>query len=203
VNLNDAKSSGLPRKYKFPKGRGHSSGIGKTCGRGRKGQYARQGTSFRPYFEGGQMPMLRRLPKHGFNNKAFASVYEEVNVGDLEKAFAAGETVDEAALRAKNLVNRRCDGVKILGDGAITKKLTVKAHLFTKSAAEKIQKAGGTAQALIQRPEPKPRDPVKRAAAEAAEAAKKAAKAAPAPEKAKAAPAAEKKPSGPPPAKKE
>jgi large subunit ribosomal protein L15 len=191
MNLNDAKSSGLPRKYKFPKGRGHSSGIGKTCGRGRKGQYARQGTSFRPYFEGGQMPMLRRLPKFGFNNKAFASVYEEVNVGDLEKVFNAGETVDEASLRAKGLVNRRCDGVKVLGDGTLTKKLAVKVHLFTKSAAEKIQKAGGTAEALIQKPVPKPRDPVKRAAAEAAAAAKKSGG-----EK----PAGEKKPSAAPPA---
>jgi large subunit ribosomal protein L15 len=200
VNLNDVKNSGLPRKYKFPKGRGHSSGIGKTCGRGRKGQYARQGTSFRPYFEGGQMPMLRRLPKYGFNNKAFAAVYEEVNVGQLEKAFGAGETVDEAALRAKHLVSRRCDGVKILGDGALTKKLTVKAHLFTKSAAEKVQKAGGTVQALIVKPQPKPRDPAKMAAAEAAAAAKKAPPAKPA---AAPAPAGEKKPSGPPPAKKE
>jgi large subunit ribosomal protein L15 len=199
MNLSDVKKSGLPRKKKFPKGRGHSSGIGKTCGRGRKGQYARQGTSFRPYFEGGQMSMLRRLPKHGFNNKAFASVYEEVNVGDLEKVFNAGEVVDEAALRAKGLVRRVCDGVKILGDGALSKKLSVKAHLFTKSAAEKIQKAGGTAEALIQKAQPKPRDPVKRAAAEAAAAAKKAAggknAAAPAP--------AEKKPPAPPPTKKE
>ena len=141
MNLTDAKKSGLPRKKKFPKGRGHSSGIGKTCGRGRKGQYARQGTSFRPYFEGGQMPMLRRLPKFGFNNKAFASVYEEVNVSDLERVFAAGESVDEAALRAKGLVRGACDGVKILGDGLLTKKLAVKAHLFTKGAEDKIRKA--------------------------------------------------------------
>lgn len=173
MNLNDAKSSGLPRKKKFPKGRGHSSGIGKTCGRGRKGQYARQGTSFRAYFEGGQMPFIRRLPKRGFNNKAFAAVYEEVNVGDLERVFAAGDAVDEAALRAKGLVGGRCDGVKILGDGALTKKLAVKAHLFTKSAAEKIRKAGGTAEALIQKPEPKPRDPAKMAAAAAKAAAPK------------------------------
>ena len=209
MNLNDVKNSGLPRKYKFPKGRGHSSGIGKTCGRGRKGQYARQGTSFRPYFEGGQMPMLRRLPKFGFNNKAFASVYEEVNVSQLEKAFKAGDTVDEAALRAKGLVNRRCDGVKVLGDGALTKKLSVKVHLFTKSAAEKIQKAGGTAEALIKKPEPKPRDPVKRAAAEAAKkaAAEKKSEGKPAGEKKPPAPpkagAPEAKPPAPPPPKKE
>src|SRR5258708_36194893 len=103
MNLGDVKSYGLPRKYKFIKGRGHSSGVGKTCGRGRKGQYARQGTSFRPYFEGGQMSMLRRLPKFGFNNAAFATDYEVVNVGQLENAFPAGAVVDRAALLAAGL----------------------------------------------------------------------------------------------------
>jgi large subunit ribosomal protein L15 len=149
MNLTDAKKSGLPRKYKFIKGRGHSSGVGKTCGRGRKGQYARQGTSFRPYFEGGQMSMLRRLPKFGFNNKYFATDYEVVNVGQLETHFDAGATVDRAALKAAGLVRRECDGVKILGSGALTKKLTVKAEGFAKSAEEKIVKAGGTAEKLV------------------------------------------------------
>ena len=148
MNLNDAKSSGLPRKHKFPKGRGHSSGIGKTCGRGRKGQYARQGTSFRPYFEGGQMSMLRRLPKFGFNNANFKTDYEVVNVGQLEKAFPAGTTVDRAALEKAGLVRRECDGVKILGGGTLTKKLTVKAEAFAKSAEEKIAKAGGAVEKL-------------------------------------------------------
>ena len=148
MNLGDAKSSGLPRKYKFPKGRGHSSGIGKTCGRGRKGQYARQGTSFRPYFEGGQMSMLRRLPKFGFNNAVFKTDYEVVNVGDLEKAFPAGATVDRAALEAAGLVRRECDGVKILGGGELKKKLTVKAEAFAKKAEEKIAKAGGAVEKL-------------------------------------------------------
>jgi len=148
MNLTDAKKSGLPRKYKFPKGRGHSSGIGKTCGRGRKGQYARQGTSFRPYFEGGQMSMLRRLPKHGFNNSVFKTDYEVVNVGQLEKAFAAGATVDRAALETAGLVRRECDGVKILGSGSLTKKLAVKAEAFAKSAEAKITKAGGSAEKL-------------------------------------------------------
>ncbi len=152
MNLTDARKARIPRKKKFPKGRGHSSGIGKTCGRGRKGQYARQGTSFRPYFEGGQMPNLRRLPKRGFNNAQFKTVFEVVNVGVLEKVFDAGATVDEAALRAKGLVRGVCDGVKILGDGALTKKLTVRADGFTKSAEEKIRKAGGTAE----RPAPPP-----------------------------------------------
>jgi large subunit ribosomal protein L15 len=148
MNLTDARKAKIPRKKKFPVGRGHSSGIGKTCGRGRKGQYARQGTSFRPYFEGGQMPMVRRLPKRGFNNAVFKADYEVVNVGQLEKLFAAGETVDEAALRARGLIRRDCDGVKILGDGALAKKLTVRAHLFTKQAEQKISKAGGTAEKL-------------------------------------------------------
>ena len=148
MNLGDVKKSGLPRKYKFPVGRGHSSGIGKTCGRGRKGQKARQGTSFRPYFEGGQMSMLRRLPKFGFNNNAFTTDYEIVNVGDLEKHFAAGATVDQAALKAAGLVRRSCDGVKILGLGELKKKLTVKAESFAKSAEEKITKAGGTIEKL-------------------------------------------------------
>jgi len=148
MNLGDVKKSGLPRKYKFPKGRGHSSGVGKTCGRGRKGQYARQGTSFRPYFEGGQMSMLRRLPKFGFNNSFFKTDYEVVNVGELEKAFAAGTTVDHAALEGAGLVRRDCDGVKILGEGALTKKLVVKAEAFTKSAEEKIAKAGGSIEKL-------------------------------------------------------
>lgn len=148
MDLNDVFSSGKPRKYKFPVGRGHSSGIGKTCGRGRKGQKARTGTSFRHYFEGGQMPMLRRLPKFGFNNAVFKTDFEVVNIGQLEKAFDAGAVVDEAALRAKGLVRRGCDGIKILGDGALTKKLVVKAHGFTKSAGEKIAKAGGTIETI-------------------------------------------------------
>ena len=148
MNLSDVRKSRIPRKKKFPVGRGHSSGLGKTCGRGRKGQYARQGESFRPYFEGGQMPMVRRLPKRGFNNAAFKTDYEVVNVGQLEAAFAAGATVDEAALRAKGLVRRAADGVKILGEGELTKKLTVKAHAFTRSAEEKIVKAGGSVERL-------------------------------------------------------
>lgn len=148
MNLSDVRKFRIPRKKKFPVGRGHSSGLGKTCGRGRKGQYARQGESFRPYFEGGQMPMVRRLPKRGFNNAAFKTDYEIVNVGQLEAAFAAGATVDEAALRAKGLVRRAADGVKILGEGELTKKLAVKAHAFSRSAEEKIVKAGGSVERL-------------------------------------------------------
>ena len=144
MNLTDVSKSGKPRKYGFPRGRGHGSGLGKTCGKGHKGQNSRSGVSRRPYFEGGQMPNIRRLPKHGFNNAVFKVDFEVVNVGQLEKAFAAGETVDDASLRAKRLVRRNADGVKILGDGTLTKKLSVKARAFTKNAEEKITKVGGS-----------------------------------------------------------
>ena len=154
MNLTDARKAKIPRKKKFPVGRGHASGLGKQCGRGKKGQGARQGESQRPYFEGGQMPVIRRIPKFGFNNKQFRLVYEVVNVGDLNEKFQDGEVVDQAALRTKGLVNRRCDGIKILGDGPLAKKLTVKAERFTASALDKIAKAGGQVEKLgPQRPE--------------------------------------------------
>ena len=148
MNLSDVRKAKIPRKYKFPVGRGHSSGVGKTCGRGRKGQYARTGTSFRAYFEGGQMPNIRRLPKRGFNNKVFKVDWEVVNVGQLEKVFAAGETVDEAALRAKRLVRRECDGIKLLSGGALTKKLVVKVDAATAAAEAKVVQAGGSLERL-------------------------------------------------------
>ena len=143
MNLTSAKKSGLPRKYKFIRGRGHSSGIGKTCGRGRKGQYARQGTSFRPYFEGGQMSMLRRLPKFGFNNAYFKTDYEIVNVGQLDKKFAAGATVDRASLLASGLVRRKLDGIRLLAKGELTSALTITVTGASKSAVEAVEKAGG------------------------------------------------------------
>ena len=123
-------------------GRGVGSGLGKTAGRGQKGQYART-RGFKPHFEGGQTPIQRRLPKRGFKNP-FPTLVAEVNVGDLE-AFAAGAKVDEKALRAHGLVKGRADKIKILGDGELTKAVTVTAHAFSKSAAEKIKKAGGKA----------------------------------------------------------
>ena len=153
MNLTNVKTAKIPRKYKFIKGRGHSSGVGKTCGRGRKGQYARQGERFRAYFEGGQMPIIRRLPKFGFNNYEFKTDFEVVNLSQLEKLFAAGETVDEAALRARGLVRRVCDGIKVLGAGALTKKLSVKVDAVTASAEQKILKAGGAVERLIKKEE--------------------------------------------------
>jgi len=124
-------------------GCGESSGHGKTSGKGHKGQKARSGGSLRLGFEGGQMPLIRRIPKRGFNNAAFKTIYATVNVSSLN-LFEDGATVDEAALLDKGLIRGNYDGVKILGGGELTKKLSVKACKISGSAAEKIQKAGGS-----------------------------------------------------------
>ena len=123
-------------------GRGHGSGNGKTAGKGHKGQKARAGRGFRPGFEGGQMPLQRRVPKRGFNN-IFAKEYSIVNVSALE-VFEDGAVVNAAALAEKGLIKSANESVKVLGNGEITKKLTVTATAFSASAAEKIQKAGGS-----------------------------------------------------------
>ena len=126
-------------------GKGESSGLGKTSGRGNKGQKSRSGSSIRPGFEGGQMPLARRLPRYGFNNKRFAVRYAIINVSTLEDFFEAGDTVDEASLREKGLVKGHTHaGVKILGDGALSKKLSVTADKVSASAREKIEGAGGS-----------------------------------------------------------
>jgi large subunit ribosomal protein L15 len=124
-------------------GQGESSGHGKTSGRGGKGQTARSGSSIRIGFEGGQMPLIRRIPKRGFNNTRFATRYVAVNVGDLNQ-FEDGARVDEAALRAVGLANGPMDGIKILGMGELTKKLTVLASACSASAKTKIEGKGGT-----------------------------------------------------------
>ena len=145
MKLNEMTSSGNSAAYR--KGRGAGSGNGKTAGRGHKGQKARSGGGVRPGFEGGQMPLYRRLPKRGFNNKRFAPQYIEVNVSDLEKfdngAEVSAEILADAGIISLPKVN---DGIKILGNGELTKKLTLKAVKFTASAKEKIEKAGGTAE---------------------------------------------------------
>ena len=128
-------------------GRGHGSGSGKTAGKGHKGQKARSGGSIRPGFEGGQMPLQRRMPKRGFNN-IFAKEYVTVNVSSLEERFEAGATVDVESLMACGLVKDAKDGIKILGNGELTKSLTVKAVKFTTAAQEKIEKAGGKAEVI-------------------------------------------------------
>ena len=129
------------------KGRGVGTGNGKTAGRGHKGQWARSGGGVRPGFEGGQMPLTRRLPKRGFNN-IFAKHYSEVNLTDLNKAFEDGSEVTFEALVEKRLASKKMDGVRILGGGELTKKLTVKANGFTASAKEKIEAAGGKAEVI-------------------------------------------------------
>ena len=129
-------------KAGFRKGRGAGSGNGKTAGKGHKGQNARSGGGVRPGFEGGQLPLYRKLPKRGFKNVRFAKQYTVINVQSLNK-FNDGEVVDAAALLAKGIINVINDGVKVLGEGELTKKLTVKAQVFSGSAKEKIEAVGG------------------------------------------------------------
>ena len=128
-------------------GCGESSGHGKTSGKGHKGQKARSGGSIRLGFEGGQMPLIRRLPKRGFNNAEFKTVWATVNVGQLN-AFEDGATVNEAALLEKKLIRGIYDGVKVLANGELTKKLVVAVDKLSAAAVEKIQKAGGSVEAV-------------------------------------------------------
>ena len=130
----------------YRKGRGAGSGNGKTAGKGHKGQNARSGGGVRPGFEGGQIPLYRRLPKRGFHNR-FAVQYVTINVGALNR-FEDGATVDAAALKAAGLEKKCLDGLKILGNGELTKKLTVKATAFTATAKEKIEAAGGKCEVI-------------------------------------------------------
>jgi large subunit ribosomal protein L15 len=132
-------------------GQGESSGHGKTSGRGGKGQTARSGSSVRIGFEGGQMPLIRRIPKRGFNNARFTTKYIGVNVGDLNK-FDDGARVDETALRSVGLANGRAHGVKILGEGELSKKLTVSASAFSASAKTKIEAKGGACEIVSRKP---------------------------------------------------
>jgi large subunit ribosomal protein L15 len=134
-------AEGAKRKP-FRKGRGAGSGSGKTAGKGHKGQNARAGGGVRPGFEGGQMPLYRRVPKRGFNNKRFATVYAEVNVSVLN-VFENDTTVTTELLINKGIIKKVCDGVAILGNGELSKKLTVQAARFTKTASEKIEAVGG------------------------------------------------------------
>ncbi|MBQ8859230.1 MAG: 50S ribosomal protein L15 [Clostridia bacterium] len=126
----------------YRKGRGPGSGNGKTAGKGHKGQNDRSGGGVRPGFEGGQLPLYRRLPKRGFHNK-FGKCYTVVNLETLNNKFEDGAVVDAAALLSTGVVSALCDGIKVLGRGELTKKLTVKAAVFSASAKEKIEAAGG------------------------------------------------------------
>jgi large subunit ribosomal protein L15 len=128
-------------------GRGTGSGLGKTSGRGHKGQNARSGGGVRPGFEGGQNPLYRRVPKRGFNNDRFATVYAIVNLDQLNR-FAAGTEVTPELLLSEGILKNPKDGIKILGNGDLTVQLTVKAHKFSQSAADKIQAAGGKTEVI-------------------------------------------------------
>jgi large subunit ribosomal protein L15 len=142
MNLNDVHRGIQKHKKKRRLGRGPGSGQGKTAGRGHKGQKARAGFSMAGTFEGGQMPLVRRVPKRGFHNK-FALEVAAINVGDLEQVFEAGEEVTAESLKAKGLVKGSYDVLKVLGDGELSKKLKISAHRFSRQALEKIQQAGG------------------------------------------------------------
>ncbi|MBE8954183.1 MAG: 50S ribosomal protein L15 [Quinella sp. 2Q5] len=146
MKLHELKPTDGARKDKVRVGRGTGSGCGKTSGRGHKGQKARSGGGVRPGFEGGQMPIYRRLPKRGFKN-VWRKEYAEVNVATLN-VFDDGMTVDAVALVELGILKNVQDGVRILGDGELTKKLSVKAQGFTKSAIAKIEAAGGSAEVI-------------------------------------------------------
>lgn len=147
MKLNELKPSEGSKRSVKRIGRGPASGQGKTAGKGHKGQKARSGYSRRFGFEGGQMPLQRRLPKRGFNN-IFAKEIVTVNVSDLEAKFEDGADVDAAALINAGLIKKEKDGVKVLGNGDLSKKLNVKANAYSKAAKEKIEAAGGKAEVV-------------------------------------------------------
>jgi large subunit ribosomal protein L15 len=153
MQLHDVHQGIHRRKKRKRVGRGTGSGHGKTSSKGHKGHASRQGFKLSPIFEGGQMPLARRIPKRGFFNGAFKKVYAIVNLDDLEARFEAGSVVDERALRSRGLVKgQEFDGIKILGNGALTKALEVHATKFSGSAAEKIAAAGGKTVAVPYKP---------------------------------------------------
>ena len=144
MRLHDLKPNASAKHRRKRLGSGESSGHGKTSGKGHKGQKARSGGSIRPGFEGGQMPLHRRLPKRGFNNAAFKTVYGIVNLDDLEKRFDDGAAINEKLLRGAGLVRGSLSGVKILGRGAISKKFHLEVDGISASARKKIEQAGGS-----------------------------------------------------------
>ncbi|MHB9075860.1 MAG: 50S ribosomal protein L15, partial [Pirellulaceae bacterium] len=142
MNIDEVNRGIQRNKRRRRIGRGPGSGWGKTAGKGHKGQKSRAGWSQKSTFQGGMMPLVRRIPKRGFHNE-FAAVVVSVNVSDLEQAFEVGADVTPETLRAKHLARSRWDLLKVLGDGELTKKLKVSAHRFSATAREKIEKAGG------------------------------------------------------------
>ena len=147
MNLHDVNRGIQKHKKRRRVGRGKGSGWGKTAGRGHKGQGQLAGWTMHPAFEGGQMPLARRVPKRGFNNR-WARTIQAVNVGEIDSLFKDGDEVNLAALQAKNLCKGVFDELKVLGNGNLTKKVKIAAHRFSKSALEKIQQAGAEAVVL-------------------------------------------------------
>jgi len=141
--LNDVHRGIRRNKKRKRIGRGPGSGHGKTSGRGHKGQGSRSGSSVHPTFQGGSMPLVRRVPKRGFNNR-WAKIVAVVNIGQIDAAFSEGEEVTLENLAAKNLAKGRFDILKVLGEGELTKKLTISGHRFSKTAVEKIEESGGS-----------------------------------------------------------
>ena len=148
MNLSDVNNAPVKRQYRKRVGRGQGSGTGKTAGRGNKGHMARTGYARRMGFEGGQMPLFRRLPKKGFNNKQFRVEYAIINTGQLND-FADGVTVTIDGLKDAHLVRQKVELVKVLAKGALTRKLKVQAHRFSVAARQVIEAAGGTVQEIV------------------------------------------------------
>ncbi len=146
MKLHELKPNPGSTKNKKRLGRGTATGQGKTAGRGMNGQKSRSGGGVRPGFEGGQMPLYRRLPKRGFTN-IFGTQFAEINVEELNK-FEDGAEITPELLKSEGIVKKQLDGIKVLGNGELAKKLTVKAHKFSKSAVEKIEAAGGKAEVI-------------------------------------------------------
>lgn len=147
MKLHELKSSFGSRKKRTIRGRGPGSGLGKTSGRGEKGQKARSGYSRKPGFEGGQLPLYRRLPKRGFSNAKFKTVYAVINLSDLNK-FEDGAVVSPEILKEMGLVKNQLDGIKVLGNGKLERKLTVKAHAFSAVAKKQIEELGGKVEVI-------------------------------------------------------
>jgi len=169
MRLHDLKPRPGSKHRRKRLGQGEASGHGKTAGRGGKGQTARSGSSIRIGFEGGQMPLIRRIPKRGFNNAEFTTRYIAVNVGELNQ-FEDGARVDETALQAVGLANGRSDGIKVLGAGDLTKKLTLVVSAISASAKTKVEAKGGSVELIVKKTPPakpakKPAAPAKPTAA--------------------------------------
>jgi large subunit ribosomal protein L15 len=157
MDLSHVHAGVTKRKGKKRVGRGIGSGHGKTASRGSKGQYASAGAKlFSSLFEGGQTPLFRRLPKRGFSHETWRNKYHIVNIGDVDRVFASGERVDAASLKSKGLAKGAADGVRILGTGEVSKKLSIVANHVSKSAEEKVKAKGGSIEIL-----PKPKLPVR------------------------------------------